>query len=438
MPVSSNLVHQTTTSTGTGNLTLAAVNGRRSFDTAFGNGGTTNVFDYFISNRDATEWERGTGHMSSSTTFVRDTVIESSNANAAVSFSAGTKDVTNAVPAQVLNKIIGKNYLHNAGFQIDERNQGSSASIADDVYCFDRWYALTQTASITVVRQADQENGTPFNIQLSQAQASAQRMGIAQIAESRDCKNLRGKIVTLSGRIRCSSSQAIRYAILEWTGTADAVTSDVVNSWTNGTFTAGQFFNSTTLTVAAVGTITPAANTWTDITSLQATISSSLSNVIVMVWTEGTAAQNVTLDVGFLKLEAGAMATPFEPLPTAEDLAICQRYFEVLSAASNGSAGWGVAQVASTSRAVLSLVWKVQKRIAPTVSLSAFADWAFYNAAVSAFVVWSSFASQQTTEWGGFLDVATATAGLGGAGDAAIAAPNAATSAARIYVTADL
>src|SRR5262245_20901970 len=98
MPAPSDLVHEITTSTGTGNLTLANVNGKRSFNTAFGTGGT-NVFDYFISHQSAAEWERGTGHLSAASTFVRDTVIASSNSNAAVNFSAGNKDISNDLPA---------------------------------------------------------------------------------------------------------------------------------------------------------------------------------------------------------------------------------------------------------------------------------------------------------------------------------------------------
>lgn len=98
MPAPSDLIHQTATSTGTGNFTLVAVNGKRTFNTGFGTGGT-DLFDYYISSRDAAEWERGTGHMSDATTLVRDTVIASSNANAAVSFAAGTKDITNDIPA---------------------------------------------------------------------------------------------------------------------------------------------------------------------------------------------------------------------------------------------------------------------------------------------------------------------------------------------------
>ncbi len=92
-----NLVHETSTSTGTGNFTLSAVDGRQSFNDAFGTGGT-DAFYYFLSHRTAGEWEVGTGHLSDATTLVRDTVLASSTGSA-VSFSAGTKDVTNDVPA---------------------------------------------------------------------------------------------------------------------------------------------------------------------------------------------------------------------------------------------------------------------------------------------------------------------------------------------------
>ena len=98
MPAPADLVHENSTSTGTGNFTLSEINGKRRFSSPFGTGGA-NVFDYFISHREAFEWERGTGSMSDANTLVRDTVIASSNANAAVNFSAGLKDVTNDIPA---------------------------------------------------------------------------------------------------------------------------------------------------------------------------------------------------------------------------------------------------------------------------------------------------------------------------------------------------
>lgn len=101
-----NLIHQTSATTGTGSLTLSAVNGKQTFHGAFS---TTATFEYFISNQSATEWERGWGHMSDATTLVRDTVKESTNANAAVDFSAGTKDVVSDIPATDQMHVLARN-----------------------------------------------------------------------------------------------------------------------------------------------------------------------------------------------------------------------------------------------------------------------------------------------------------------------------------------
>ena len=96
--IQKDLVHESSTSTGTGNFTTSLLNGKQRFDAAFGTGGA-NVFDYFISNRDVNEWERGTGHMSATGTLVRDTIKDGTTGTTAVNFSAGTKDVVHDIPA---------------------------------------------------------------------------------------------------------------------------------------------------------------------------------------------------------------------------------------------------------------------------------------------------------------------------------------------------
>lgn len=100
MTAIANLVHQQTTTTGTGPYTLTSVNGRQPFDTAFGHGATTNVFYVFMMNQAAAEYMWAKAHMSDATTLVIDTVLGGSNGTSAVSFSAGTIDVTNALPAE--------------------------------------------------------------------------------------------------------------------------------------------------------------------------------------------------------------------------------------------------------------------------------------------------------------------------------------------------
>lgn len=88
-------VQETTTSTGTGNITLAgAASGMRTFNAAFGVGPH---FAYCIAG--GSEWEVGLGYLSNSTTLVRGIVLSSSNSGNAVNFSAGTKDVFNTAPA---------------------------------------------------------------------------------------------------------------------------------------------------------------------------------------------------------------------------------------------------------------------------------------------------------------------------------------------------
>lgn len=210
-------------------------------------------------------------------------------------------------------------------------SQGTYTTVADDTYWCDQHYVLTQTAAITPTILTDVANGLPFMMRLTQSQAAAQRMGNAQPVEAQVSKRLRGKQVTLGGKLRCSVSQAIRFAVLEWTGTADAPTSDVVADWTNGAFTAGNFFLGSNLTVAAVGVVTPAANTIAD-WSLTANISGSCSNLIVMMWTEGTAAQNVTLDMawGLVQGDATAETWPYDARNPQQELALCERFFEVI------------------------------------------------------------------------------------------------------------
>ena len=90
-------VKETSTTTGTGDFTLAgAVSQFQSFNSAYGVG---IVFYYCIQGQSGTEWEVGEGILSASTTLVRSEVRASSNSNALVSFSAGTKDVFATLPA---------------------------------------------------------------------------------------------------------------------------------------------------------------------------------------------------------------------------------------------------------------------------------------------------------------------------------------------------
>ena len=94
-------VKETTTTTGTGTISLAgAVTGFETFAAGIGN---SNTVYYCISHQTAAEFEVGLGTLDGdSSDLARTTVISSSNSDSAVDFSAGTKDVFCTIPASKL------------------------------------------------------------------------------------------------------------------------------------------------------------------------------------------------------------------------------------------------------------------------------------------------------------------------------------------------
>ena len=84
-------VKETTTTTGTGAVTLAgAVAGFQAFSAVMS---VADTCYYVIVSATGTDWETGTGTYSSASVLTRTTVLSSSNSGNAVSFAAGTKDV---------------------------------------------------------------------------------------------------------------------------------------------------------------------------------------------------------------------------------------------------------------------------------------------------------------------------------------------------------
>ena len=114
-------VKETSTTTGTGTFTLSgAVTGFETFSSAIGNANTTY---YTIHTQNAAQFEVGIGTVGAGT-LARDTVISSSNSDAAVDFTAGTKDVFCTMPA---SKVA---YVDDTGSTINAAGTGLAVAMA--------------------------------------------------------------------------------------------------------------------------------------------------------------------------------------------------------------------------------------------------------------------------------------------------------------------
>lgn len=131
-------VKETSTTTGTGTLTLGgAASGFQSFS-VIGDGNKTY---YAIVDSATGDWEVGLGtYTSSGTTLSRDAVLESSNSGSAVNFAGNVKDVFVTYPAERA-VVGGMGYIENAATitQSSTINDGHNAisggpvTIADGV-----------------------------------------------------------------------------------------------------------------------------------------------------------------------------------------------------------------------------------------------------------------------------------------------------------------
>ena len=137
--VLNNRVRETTSTTGTGAVTLGgAVGSFQTFAAGIGNDNTTY---YAISINSESEWEVGLGTLNGdSSTLTRTTVLESSNSDSAVDFSAGSKEVFCTLPAE---KAV---YLDAS----DDPVGVTGSAITDETKTFSNYSNITASRTLTL------------------------------------------------------------------------------------------------------------------------------------------------------------------------------------------------------------------------------------------------------------------------------------------------
>jgi len=126
--VINNRVRETTSTTGTGAVTLGgAVAGFQTFGAGIGNSNTTY---YAISINTESEWEVGLGTLNGdSSTLTRTNPLQSSNSDNAVDFAAGAKEIFCTLPSEKALYLDASGDLANSGV-IANTNVDASAAIA--------------------------------------------------------------------------------------------------------------------------------------------------------------------------------------------------------------------------------------------------------------------------------------------------------------------
>jgi hypothetical protein len=249
------------------------------------------------------------------------------------------------------------NLLDNAEFAIDQRGGGAARALAPTAYGMDRWYLLHPAATRTVERIDSGVHTSTYAGRLT-IDGGAIYGGLAQIVEAVKSRPCRGRTLQLQARVRFDSAATLYYAVLEWTGTADSVTRNIVNNWASGDKSAGNFFLGANLVVAATGTLAVEADTWTALTDT-AEISTACNNLIVFIWAETSG----VLDLTETDLFAGSSTRTWAPKEPMADRGECYRHCYVVGSIRSSGFRQGTNVVAGFHQA-----YPVPMRITPSLS----------------------------------------------------------------------
>lgn len=234
------------------------------------------------------------------------------------------------------------NLLINGGFDVWQRStsvSGAGVNFTGTYQAADRFYALgglvassspvTSNAHLYERSTADATSRYCAKVRYRTGTGTRNAHGLCQIFEGADIIGLRGRTITAQARVQAelNKSMNVRIAIVQWTGTVDSVTHNIVNDWTSSNYTPGNFFIAANVAVTVSDPVAVTNAAWADV-SVSAVVSASTNNILIFVWGTETALDDANaILISKVACQAGGTAL-WCPRHIAQELLLCQRYYE--------------------------------------------------------------------------------------------------------------
>ena len=297
--------------------------------------------------------------------------------NSILDASGGATTTINGFTPTVSN-MAGRNRIINGGMGIDQRNAGASGT-TNGVYTVDRWNFGSGVAGKLTYGQNYNSLTPPagFTNYMGFKTTTTHTVGASEFflftqeiegynAADFDFGKSSAKTITISFWVNSSLTGTFGVVLLNsaqnrsypatytisssntWEQKFITVVGDTTGTWltTNGKGLSVYFG------LGVGSTFNGTAGSWQAATYLGTTSATSVVGTL-----------NATWNITGVQLEEGSVATPFERRPIGQELALCQRYYQLTNAAS------GVADSTLTQIGVV-ISWQVQMRSAPTIGLT--------------------------------------------------------------------
>lgn len=268
-----------------------------------------------------------------------------------------------------------KNRLINGDMGIWQRGT-SFAAPSTMSYTADRWVAVWGSANRTFSRQSGFDSAQYcMRVQRNAGVTDTGYQGLAQIIESVNMYDLRGKTVTFSFTARAGANYSSSgNGLYVYIGTGTVADQGGSVYWSPGW--TGAVFNASTI----------ALTTTAQRFSLTTTVPANALEMIVGVQYQasGTAGAADFFEITNVQLEAGAEATNYDVLSIGTELFLCQRYYQVYGGVSYSGIASGMINNTNT-KANIANSFSTVMRASPALSFSNLivTDRTAYDTAVS-------------------------------------------------------
>ena len=288
------------------------------------------------------------------------------------------------LPTGAAGALTNRNHIINGNFSVAQRGTSFTSTDSlnnDDTYTLDRWYIVSDGNDVIDVSQETSTIPTNGKDAISlEVEIANKKFGIAQIIEGQHCTGLIGEEVTLSFKAKVSNTSKldnVKAAIIAWSSTEDAVTSDVVSAWgnegTNPTLASNLTYENTPANLS----VTTSYATY----SVTATIdTSSTTNIVVFIWSDVTdTTAGHFLYITDVQLERGSNATPFEHRTFTDEKNNCLRYFYALHQKGVGTHYFAAGYYYNASGLFGQIIFPVEMRATPTIETSGTDTFTWYG-----------------------------------------------------------
>ena len=289
------------------------------------------------------------------------TVTATDIADGAVSTAKIADDAVTV--AKVADQVIGrKNLIINGAMQVAQRGTSLSRTSSNIAYTLDRMISRSNSSTNhTVTQETDAPTG--FTNSMKVVRDSGQTGALIRIETPLETKNitqLRGQKATLSFYAKKDSGATDSdLSVFLYTGDG-----------TEGDRSITAYDNEVVALNGETATLTTSWQRFEFTTS--STLITDLSQLAVQIQYSGvgTAPSNDGFFFTGLQLEVGDTATPFEHRSYGEELALCERYFQVLADHDNSNVGQFMAMAHTTTIARAFIQLRHQMRAAPSIETS--------------------------------------------------------------------